>query len=441
MLRILPAVACAVAAWVIAAAAGNQASLLAAARVLHVLDGWVVSARLLITTLSTATPLVTFALYRNLTTCYGAEPAKSFVFRRLEAALNESAPVAAAPIPELHIDASLPWAQREAAICDGDGSLRGSERWTRPVLLRGLLKDAAAIAFWQKVLTNRTDDPSDEAILDAIIAGLAAEPVSLASHTVLSQRWEQIRECPAARRDARRHTKFEEATRLLGLDDAELYVAFQSALLFAVDRLEKQHLEETGGEARGFAWDERLLRLCGGFGGYSSDAFMGKGRSVGSPMHHAFMKNLFAQLHGDRKWTMVSPRYSPYLQPLQGVAYANGFRVHRDWGRGEWAAWFAAVPRFEATLHAGDVLYIPPWWWHATTHHEGGGPTAGISHRGNAFRARTHWREWPVVRAAFSDGPYDVLASDLGQTWAIWLHGSEKEAHAVQVAQHARGLI
>ena len=35
MLRILPAVACAVAAWVIAAAAGNQASLLAAARVLQ----------------------------------------------------------------------------------------------------------------------------------------------------------------------------------------------------------------------------------------------------------------------------------------------------------------------------------------------------------------------------------------------------------------------
>jgi hypothetical protein len=79
-------------------------------------------------------------------------------------------------------------------------------------------------------------------------------------------------------------------------------------------------------------------------------------------------------------------------------------------------------------MHPGDVLYrgyIPPWWWH-TMRNNGTGPLAALSHRGRAggFLSGRPDRlgvprqfdlpKWPVLRAAFSDGPLDVLTADLG---------------------------
>jgi hypothetical protein len=45
-------------------------------------------------------------------------------------------------------------------------------------------------------------------------------------------------------------------------------------------------------------------------------------------MHHAFMENLFLNAHGARNVTLVSPRWSQFLQPSGGRGYSGAANVH-----------------------------------------------------------------------------------------------------------------
>ncbi len=79
--------------------------------------------------------------------------------------------------------------------------------------------------------------------------------------------------------------------------------------------------------------------------------------------------NLNVQLHGEKRCVLFAPDDSSALdlfEPGQAVPAYNCSRLDLESSAG--AATLARVPHFEATIRAGDLLYIPPHWLHAFWH-------------------------------------------------------------------------
>jgi hypothetical protein len=82
-------------------------------------------------------------------------------------------------------------------------------------------------------------------------------------------------------------------------------------------------------------------------------------------LHYDFSHNLFAQLHGRKRFLLFSPSDSKrlYRYPLKHW-YSHFSQI--DVGKPD----FRRFPRFEdatpiyCTLEAGDVLFMPVYWWH-----------------------------------------------------------------------------
>lgn len=97
--------------------------------------------------------------------------------------------------------------------------------------------------------------------------------------------------------------------------------------------------------------------------------FMG-GKGTGGTMHCAFAGNFFCNIVGKKKWTLIDPQYTKYLLPMPAHPFLYS-DVYYDPGDPE-RGWFTRrLPRFEATLEPGDVLFNGPWWWHYVTNLDG----------------------------------------------------------------------
>ena len=99
----------------------------------------------------------------------------------------------------------------------------------------------------------------------------------------------------------------------------------------------------------------------------AAQLFVG-GAHVFSRLHHAVGGNFFLQVVGRKRWTLVSPDYTPHLMPqparpfLFSYSGFGGYRKRRE--QGTPLGLLERVPRFEVTLKPGDLLYNAPWWWH-----------------------------------------------------------------------------
>ena len=101
---------------------------------------------------------------------------------------------------------------------------------------------------------------------------------------------------------------------------------------------------------------------------FSSTLFVGGPRS-GTSLHCAGGTNMFALIHGSKTWTLIPPVYTPYVYPQMDN---KGLYCHSpldlkmtsdelfSLGYELWKY----VPRYEAHLEPGDVLFNPAWWWH-----------------------------------------------------------------------------
>jgi hypothetical protein len=101
---------------------------------------------------------------------------------------------------------------------------------------------------------------------------------------------------------------------------------------------------------------------------FAQQMFVGTTRGTGSAFHCAGNVNLFYQLEGSKRWTIVHPEYMfllyPYLSrnnwyqaSLVGIPGKN-----RDYAD---VPLFRYCPRFTVDLEKGDVLLSPSWWYHA----------------------------------------------------------------------------
>lgn len=91
------------------------------------------------------------------------------------------------------------------------------------------------------------------------------------------------------------------------------------------------------------------------------------GYTKGAPFHCANAWNFFIMVDGSKQWTFISPE-----QSLQVGALINPSAIYADacvTGKGEtWRDEFELYkrycPKYRTVVEKGDVLLNPPWWWH-----------------------------------------------------------------------------
>ena len=101
---------------------------------------------------------------------------------------------------------------------------------------------------------------------------------------------------------------------------------------------------------------------------FAQQIFVGTKKGTGSPYHCAENVNLFYQLEGCKRWTLVHPEYMFLLYPyLSRGNWYQGSLVglpdpDRDYAD---VPLYRYCPRLTVDLQKGDVLLSPPWWYHA----------------------------------------------------------------------------
>ena len=101
---------------------------------------------------------------------------------------------------------------------------------------------------------------------------------------------------------------------------------------------------------------------------FAQQLFVGTKRGTGSAFHCAGNVNLFYQLEGSKRWTLVHPEYMFLLYPY--LSRRNWYQsslvglpgVDRDYAD---VPLFRYCPRVTVDLQKGDVLLSPSWWYHA----------------------------------------------------------------------------
>jgi hypothetical protein len=96
--------------------------------------------------------------------------------------------------------------------------------------------------------------------------------------------------------------------------------------------------------------------------------FMGAKRT-GSSLHCASGGNFFCMIHGEKKWTIVHPDFTPYLYPtlhrqgLYAVSAVDALKPLDVLDREGYRLWRNVAKR-SVYLREGDVYFNPQWWWH-----------------------------------------------------------------------------
>lgn len=104
----------------------------------------------------------------------------------------------------------------------------------------------------------------------------------------------------------------------------------------------------------------------------SKQLFVGVVKKSGTRLHAAYTNNFFLMIEGEKKWTFFNPNQLALLYPnfqKKGIYMASESRfLNMDTDREYICNKFPLmkyVPRYEADLEEGDVLYNPSSWFHS----------------------------------------------------------------------------
>ncbi len=96
--------------------------------------------------------------------------------------------------------------------------------------------------------------------------------------------------------------------------------------------------------------------------------FLGAFHGSGSPLHCAPSCNVFYQIEGEKRWTLIHPNYTHLVYPaLTSMNEFQGSAVPFPLADEHYKKFPLAFhcPRYSATLGPGDVLLVPQWWYHS----------------------------------------------------------------------------
>ena len=98
------------------------------------------------------------------------------------------------------------------------------------------------------------------------------------------------------------------------------------------------------------------------------DLNLGAFQGSGSPLHCAPSCNVFYQIEGEKRWTLIHPNYTHFVYPaLTSMNEFQGSAVPFPLADEHYEQFPLAFhcPRYSATLGPGDVLLVPQWWYHS----------------------------------------------------------------------------
>lgn len=101
----------------------------------------------------------------------------------------------------------------------------------------------------------------------------------------------------------------------------------------------------------------------------SYQLFMSDYPGLGTPCHNDLSGdcNLFFQVEGRKKWTLIDPNFTLMIYPVfpPEPSYGESLIDQYDMKLDPQARLFQYCPHQEVTLEPGDVLFIPPYYWHS----------------------------------------------------------------------------
>lgn len=270
-----------------------------------------------------------------------------------------SRPIAPAPLLEL-----------QAEGLTAEAFWAASRQLHRPVVIRGFARDTRAVQGWTP---------------EALSARIGHQVCTVAHYDEDSLREPWNRGVDVLRMDFN--------TYLARMRDERLYISNSTEVVAncpgLVDDLELERIRAAFGRP-GTTWDELV----------GTNVFISSAK-VSTSIHHAMGGNFFLQIAGRKTWTLMDPRYTAYIHPVNGrpFQYCNsaygGYRVGAYNGLGDdnpllW------LPRFEVTLEPGDLLYNAPWWWHEVENLDPFVVGCAVRHIPQPGRASPGWANHPL---------------------------------------------
>lgn len=153
-------------------------------------------------------------------------------------------------------------------------------------------------------------------------------------------------------------------------------------------------------------------------------------------LHNDQPCNFFVQVHGEKKWTLFSPRDSALLYPRAGTTAYVRSQVTLAAPDADAFPLFAYATPFEAHLRPGDILYVPPFWWHEV---ENLSETIAVSYRFSSLAAALRSSAaFLAVRVLSTNPPiWKTMRYGKQDTNLIWAHagGFVREVMAERAAR------
>lgn len=88
------------------------------------------------------------------------------------------------------------------------------------------------------------------------------------------------------------------------------------------------------------------------------------GANTSTSLHCAPVSNLFLQVHGRKKWTLIAPQFTPFMYTASNRGVNWQSRVDFRSPDNEKTPLYRYVTRYETILEPGDILWNPPLVWH-----------------------------------------------------------------------------
>lgn len=118
-----------------------------------------------------------------------------------------------------------------------------------------------------------------------------------------------------------------------------------------------------------------------------ANLFIGYGKEdkeiSGSNTHCGGSGNFFCMIHGQKRWTLISPQYSCLLKGRisESGIHAQSLFDMPDIKLTTYPKIFKYLPRYNVVLEPGDILWNAPWWWHRIENSSG--LSVGLAIRNN----------------------------------------------------------
>lgn len=157
------------------------------------------------------------------------------------------------------------------------------------------------------------------------------------------------------------------------------------------------------------------------------------GKGTESPLHNAMQCNLFVQVYGEKRWSIIDPHHNSIVDPdpVRNVYRSGPFRKDNypfnpfDPDYGKPYDLYKYVDRYDFTLKPGDILWNPPFWWHAVINQS---DSIGVGYR------------WVSPSYSFKHSPLFTFLDFFATNPPIWkgYNLSTKDTNLIHLAEDGR---